>query len=121
VWVRVRRERIAVARACAAEYLVGLEYLAVARTSDMGALAAPPPRASRAAQRIFFWSGMSPPASHRPEHYDGFVGVALAWQFAFLAERVTAAPVVPGGIDLALGALFIVAFVITAAPRESRP
>lgn len=56
------------------------------------------------ARRVFFWAAIygiavlvpmyfledrlgrdfPPPVSH-PEHYYGFVGVALAWQFAFLA------------------------------------
>jgi len=54
-------------------------------------------------QRVFFWAGiygivvlvplyfledrigvMFPPAINHPEHYYGFIGVALAWQFAFL-------------------------------------
>jgi len=55
------------------------------------------------ARRVFFWSGiygilvlfpmyflreklgqLFPPASNHPEQYYGFIGVALAWQFAFL-------------------------------------
>ena len=55
------------------------------------------------AKRVFFWSGVYgilvllpmffmeqrlgeqfPPATNHPEQYYGFVGVALAWQFAFL-------------------------------------
>ena len=55
------------------------------------------------AKRIFFWSGVYgivallpmyflegnigrqfPPATNHPEQYYGFIGVALAWQFAFL-------------------------------------
>lgn len=28
---------------------------------------------------------LAPPASNRPEQYYGFVGVALAWQLAFIA------------------------------------
>ena len=55
------------------------------------------------ARRVFFWSGvygvvvltpllflesalneMSPPAITHPEHFYGFVGVALSWQVAFL-------------------------------------
>jgi hypothetical protein len=43
----------------------------------------------------------------------------VVWLYA--AERVPAAPVVPGVIDLALGGLFIVAFVITATSRRSGP
>jgi hypothetical protein len=54
-------------------------------------------------KRVFFWSGiygvftlvplyfvedmlgrMSPPAINHPEQFYGFIGVALAWQFAFL-------------------------------------
>lgn len=55
------------------------------------------------ARRVFFWAGVYgilallpmfflehkfgiefPPATNRPEQYYGFIGVALAWQFAFL-------------------------------------
>jgi hypothetical protein len=55
------------------------------------------------ARRVFFWSGvygilvllpmyflketlerLFPPATNHPEHYYGFIGVALAWQFVFL-------------------------------------
>ena len=54
-------------------------------------------------KRVFFWSGVYgiivlfpmyflenkigldfPPAINHPEHYYGFIGVALAWQLAFL-------------------------------------
>jgi hypothetical protein len=57
----------------------------------------------RVAQRIFLWAGIYgiivilpqyflekkighdfPPAITHPEHFYGFVGTALAWQFAFL-------------------------------------
>lgn len=78
----------------------------------------------------------------RPEHFYGFIGVALAWQFAFLviardveryrplmlvgvleklsfglavialyaADRVSAGVLGAGVVDLALGALFVLAF-----------
>ena len=55
------------------------------------------------ARRVFFWSAVYgiivllpmyfleaklgrdyPPATNHPEQYYGFIGVALAWQFAFL-------------------------------------
>lgn len=55
------------------------------------------------ARRVFFWSGVYgilvlfpmyfledrigrdfPPATNHPEQYYAFLGVALAWQFAFL-------------------------------------
>ena len=55
------------------------------------------------ARRVFFWAGvygivalvplyfledklgeLAPPAFNRPEQFYGFLGVALAWQFAFL-------------------------------------
>ena len=55
------------------------------------------------AKRVFFWSGVYgillllpmyfleqklgidfPPATNHPEQYYAFIGVALAWQFAFL-------------------------------------
>ena len=55
------------------------------------------------ARRVFFWSGVYgiivlvpmyflegklsrdfPPGTNHPEQYYGFLGVALAWQFAFL-------------------------------------
>jgi len=79
----------------------------------------------------------------QPEHFYGFIGVALSWQFVFLliardvqryrplmlmgvmeklsfglpvvilyaADRVSAGVLAAGAIDLALGALFVLAFV----------
>lgn len=60
-------------------------------------------RSTKLASRLFFWAGcyglvalaplyfledalgnVSPPAGNRPEQFYGFLGVALAWQFAFL-------------------------------------
>lgn len=60
-------------------------------------------RTFRVAQRIFLWAGIYgaivlipqyffeekigqdfPPAITHPEHFYGFLGVALAWQFAFI-------------------------------------
>jgi len=79
----------------------------------------------------------------RPEHFYGFIGVALSWQFVFLliardvrryrplmlagvleklsfgiavailyaADRVSAGVLGAGAVDLALGALFVLAYV----------
>ena len=86
----------------------------------------------------------------QPEHFYGFIGVALSWQFVFLliardvqryrplmlmgvleklsfslavvmlyaADRVSAGVLGAGAIDLALGALFVLAFV---SSRDSAP
>ena len=65
-----------------------------------------------------------PPAITHPEYFYGFVGITLAWQVVFLMiarEPVRYRPLMLasvleklawgfGGIDLLLGALFIVAF-----------
>jgi vacuolar-type H+-ATPase subunit I/STV1 len=88
-----------------------------------------------------------PPITH-PGFYYGFVGVALAWQVAFLViardpvrfrpmmivaalekfgyvisltalylqDRLHASDLVFAGADLLFGALFVVAFLKTAAP-----
>lgn len=101
-------------------------------------------------------SGMAfdlPAAITRPEHFYGFIGVALSWQFVFLliardvqryrplmlvgvleklsfglavvilyaADRVSAGVLGAGAIDLALGALFVLAFRASrhAAPASS--
>jgi hypothetical protein len=85
----------------------------------------------------------------QPEHFYGFIGVALSWQFVFLliardvqryrplmlvgvleklsfglaamilygADRVSTGVFGGGAIDLALGALFVLAFV---SSREER-
>lgn len=87
-----------------------------------------------------------PPAITHPEHFYGFLGVALAWQVAFLliardparyrifmipsvlekvsfgvavlvldAQGRVPPPLVPFGlIDLALAALFVAAYFVTA-------
>jgi hypothetical protein len=89
------------------------------------------------------WGLDLPAPIARPEHFYGFIGVALAWQFVFLliardvqryrplmlvgvleklsfglavvilyaADRVSAGVLGAGAIDLALGALFVLAFV----------
>ena len=118
------------------------------------------------AKRVFFWSGVyglavltplyflesrlneiAPPPITHPEHFYGFVGVAVSWQVAFLVisrdpvryrlmmvpaileklafgvpvwilfglGRVSAQTVGAGTIDLALGLLFLVAFLKTEA------
>lgn len=91
-----------------------------------------------------------PPITH-PEHFYGFIGVALAWQFVFLLiardplryrplmivavleklafgvpaiilfqqTRLPVAVLVPGLIDLVLGALFISAFLATRRTSAS--
>ena len=88
-----------------------------------------------------------PPPITNPEHFYGFVGVALAWQvvFALIAsdpvryrplmpvavceklafgapaivlfaqERLAGAVLAAGLIDLALGALFVIAYRVTPA------
>ncbi len=88
-----------------------------------------------------------PAPIERPEHFYGFIGVALAWQFVFLLiardvhryrplmligvieklsfglavlilyawDRVSAGVLGAGVIDLALGALFVLAFRATRA------
>jgi hypothetical protein len=96
--------------------------------------------------QYFVESGLAfdlPAPIARPEHFYGFIGVALSWQFVFLliardvrryrplmlvgvlekfsfglavvilyaADRVSAGVLGAGGIDLALGALFVLAFV----------
>lgn len=66
--------------------------------------ASPDPKPQAFARRTFFWSGayglvtlvpqyflrgtlddLFPPALNHPEHFYGFVGVAIAWQLAFIA------------------------------------
>ena len=96
------------------------------------------------------WSLHLPAPIAQPEHFYGFIGVALSWQFVFLliardveryrplmlmgvleklsfslavvmlyaADRVSAGVLGAGAIDLALGALFVLAFV---SSRESAP
>lgn len=96
------------------------------------------------------WGLDLPAPIAQPEHFYGFIGVALSWQFVFLliardveryrplmlmgvleklsfslavvmlyaAERVSAGVLAAGAIDLALGALFVVAFV---SSRDSAP
>jgi len=86
----------------------------------------------------------------QPEHFYGFIGVALSWQFVFLliardvqryrplmlmgvleklsfslavvilyaADRVSVGVLGAGAIDLALGGLFVLAFV---SSRDSAP
>ena len=88
----------------------------------------------------------------RPEHFYGFIGVALSWQFVFLviardvhryrplmlvsvleklsfglpvvilyaADRVSAGVLGAGAIDLALGALFGLAFLVSRDGRQPR-
>ena len=92
-----------------------------------------------------------PPPINHPEHYYGFIGLAVAWQVAFLLiardpvryrpmmlvavleklsfgaavpvlyllGRVAPLVLVPAGIDLLLGALFVAAYLKTPA-RDSR-
>jgi len=89
------------------------------------------------------WGLDLPAPMAQPEHFYGFIGVALSWQFVFLliardveryrplmlmgvleklsfslavvmlyaADRVSAGVLGAGAIDLALGALFVLAFV----------
>jgi hypothetical protein len=96
--------------------------------------------------QYFIEMGLPEPMA-RPEHFYGFIGVALAWQFAFLLiatdvqryrplmlvgvleklsfglavlvlyalGRVSAGVLGAGVIDLALGALFVLAFRHTEA------
>ena len=91
-----------------------------------------------------------PSLIERPEHFYGFIGVALAWQFVFLLiardveryrplmligvveklsfgvavailyawNRVSPGVLGAGVIDLALGALFVLAFHATRAPMR---
>lgn len=112
-------------------------------------------------KRVFFWSGIYgmlvlvpmyfleeklglafPPATNHPEQYYAFIGIALAWQFAFLliasdvpryrplmlpaiaekllagsaamwlfiVDRISAVPLAPFLVDLALGCLFVVSY-----------
>jgi len=93
------------------------------------------------------WGLDLPEPMARPEHFYGFIGVALSWQFVFLviardveryrslmlvgvleklsfgaavvilyfASRVSAGVLVAGAIDLALGAMFVLAY------RASQP
>lgn len=128
-----------------------------------------PSPSSLFARRVFFWAGIYgvlvlaplyfmeaklardfPPAFSHPEQFYGFLGVALAWQFAFLliasdvrryrlfmlpaiaekllsslsalllhaAGRIGAAPAIPAAVDLAIGLLFIVAFVRSREGRD---
>jgi hypothetical protein len=89
------------------------------------------------------WGLDLPAPIAQPEHFYGFIGVALSWQFVFLliardvqryrplmimgvleklsfglavvilyaADRVSAGVLGAGAIDLALGGLFVLAFV----------
>lgn len=85
-------------------------------------------RALKTAQRIFLWAGIYgvivlipqyffeeeigqdfPPAITHPEHFYGFLGVALAWQFAFI---VIAKDVVRYRLLMIPGALEKVLFAI---------
>jgi hypothetical protein len=92
-----------------------------------------------------------PPAITHPEYYYGFIGVAVAWQLAFLLiatdpirfrplmiaaivekasfglaalvlfalGRIHALVLVPSGLDLVLGVLFVAAYVKTPPARIS--
>lgn len=122
------------------------------------------------AKRTFFWAGVYgiavllplvfmeewtgqhfPPATNHPEQYFGFLGVALAWQLAFLmiardpiryrplmlaaiAEkmlssgaavwlfatgRVSGQTLAPFVVDMAIGGLFVVSYVLSAAPDDA--
>ena len=96
------------------------------------------------------WGLDLPAPIAQPEHFYGFIGVALSWQFVFLliardveryrplmlagvleklsfglavmilypAGRVSAGVLGAGAVDLALGALFVLAFV---SSRDSAP
>ena len=96
------------------------------------------------------WGLDLPAPIAQPEHFYGFIGVALSWQFVFLliardveryrplmlmgvleklsfglavvmlyaADRVSAGVLGAGVMDLALGALFVLAFV---SSRDSAP
>ena len=96
------------------------------------------------------WGLDLPAPIAQPEHFYGFIGVALSWQFVFLliardveryrpliligvleklsfsvavvvlyaVDRVSAGVLAAGAIDLALGALFVLAFV---SSRDSAP
>ena len=96
------------------------------------------------------WSLDLPAPIAQPEHFYGFIGVALSWQFVFLliahdvgryrplmlmgvleklsfslavvmlyaAGRVSAGVLGAGAIDLALGGLFVLAFLRS---RDSAP
>ena len=96
------------------------------------------------------WALDLPAPMAQPEHFYGFIGVALSWQFAFLliagdvqryrplmlmgvleklsfglaavilyaSDRVSAGVLGAGAIDLALGGLFVLAFV---SSRDSAP
>ena len=102
-------------------------------------------------QYVVEWSLDLPAPIAQPEHFYGFIGVALSWQFVFLliardveryrplmlmgvleklsfslvvvmlyaADRVSAGVLGAGAIDLALGALFVLAFVGLPTPSES--
>jgi hypothetical protein len=99
-------------------------------------------------QYLVEWGLPAPIA--QPEHFYGFIGVALSWQFVFLliardvqryrplmlmgvleklsfsfavvilyaADRVSAGVLGAGAIDLALGGLFVLAFL---SSRDSAP
>ena len=101
-------------------------------------------------QYLVEWGLDLPAPMAQPEHFYGFIGVALSWQFVFLliardvqryrplmlmgvleklafslpvvmlyaAGRVSAGVLGAGAIDLALGALFVLAFV---SSREGAP
>ncbi|HEX7030760.1 MAG TPA: hypothetical protein VF254_09195 [Gammaproteobacteria bacterium] len=127
-------------------------------------------KGQRTASRIFLFAGIygivallpqyfletrigvdyPPPITH-PEHFYGFIGVALAWQFAFLViardvvryrllmlpamaeklafgipawvlfieDRAATAVAVAGSVDLALAALFGLAFHFARADRKN--
>ena len=94
-------------------------------------------------QYVVEWGLDLPAPMAQPEHFYGFIGVALSWQFVFLliardvqryrplmlmgvleklsfgvavlmlyaADRVSAGVLGAGALDLALGGLFVLAFV----------
>src|SRR6185436_8346924 len=98
-------------------------------------------------QYLVEWGLDLPAPIAQPEHFYGFIGVALSWQFVFLliardveryrplmlmgvleklsfglavvmlyaADRVSAGVLGAGVIDLALGALFVLAIVSSRA------
>lgn len=87
------------------------------------------------AQRVFWWAGVYglvvltplyfleerighdlPPAITHPEHYYGFIGVALAWQVAFLVlarDPVRYRPLMPAAVleKLGYGAAVVILFL----------
>jgi len=94
------------------------------------------------ARRVFFWAGIYgivtllpmyaleevlgrdfPPPLNHPEHFYGFIGVALAWQFAFIIISRDVSrfrPLMLAGVAEKL--LFVVStFVLYFAGRVSVP